>query len=102
MQEEKVWRSVVVACMMIGVANVGAAPQPVEEYNVTINTSKLFHIIDERFLSLTIDPALLLFGKEFRWAFLSHCQTLQFWLTVGVHYNDTAYNFMIYIFNSIS
>jgi len=78
MQEEKVWRSVVVACMMIGVANVGAAPQPVEEYNVTINTSKLFHIIDERFLSLTIDPALLLFGKEFRWAFLSHCQTLQF------------------------
>jgi len=72
MQEEKVWWSVVVACMMIGVANVGAAPEPVEEYDVTINTANLFHIVDERFLSLTIDPAMLLFGKEFRWAFLSY------------------------------
>jgi len=76
MQEEKVWWSVVVACMMIGVANVGAAPQPVEEYDVMINTAKLFHIVDEQFLSLTIDPAMLLFGTEFRWAFCHtdrHC-----------------------------
>jgi len=72
MPEEKVWRSVVVACMTIGVANVWAAPQPVEEYDVTINTTKLFHVVDEQFLSLTVDPAMLLFGKEFRWAFLSY------------------------------
>jgi hypothetical protein len=72
MQEEKVWWFVMVACMMIGVANVGAAPQPLEEYDVTINTAKLLHIVDERFLSLTIDPAMLLLGKEFRYAFLSY------------------------------
>jgi hypothetical protein len=73
MQEVKVWWPAVVAFMMMGVANiVVAAPEPVEEDDVTINTAKLFQIVDEQFLSLTIDPAMLLFGKEFRWAFFSY------------------------------
>jgi hypothetical protein len=63
----KVWWSAMVACMIIGVANIAmAAPQPVEEGDVTINITKLFQIVDERFLSLTIDPAMLMSGKEFR------------------------------------
>jgi hypothetical protein len=73
MRDVEVWWPAVVACMMMGVANiVMAAPQPVEEADVTINPAKLFQIVDEQFLSLTIDPAMLLFGKEFRWEFLSY------------------------------
>jgi hypothetical protein len=70
MEEEKVWWSVVVACMVLGVANVGAAPGPVEEGDVTTDTAKLLHTVDERFLSLTVGPAMLLLGKDFRWAIL--------------------------------
>jgi hypothetical protein len=43
-----------------------AAPGPMEEVVVLINTTKSVQVVDERFLSLTIDPAMLLFGKEFR------------------------------------
>lgn len=43
-----------------------AAPEPVEEVVVSVNTTKSVQVVDERFLSLTIDPAMLLFGKEFR------------------------------------
>jgi hypothetical protein len=55
--------------MVVGVmmANaVVAVPEPVEEVVVSINTTKSVQVVDERFLSLTIDPAMLLFGKEFR------------------------------------
>jgi hypothetical protein len=45
---------------------VVAAPESVEEVVVSINTATSIKVVDERFLSLTIDPAMLLFGKEFR------------------------------------
>jgi hypothetical protein len=45
---------------------VAAAPEPVDEATMTINTAKLAQVVSERFLSLTIDPAMLLFGKDFR------------------------------------
>jgi hypothetical protein len=55
---------VVVGVMMANA--VTAAPEPVEGVVISINTTKSVQVVDERFLSLTIDPAMLLFGKEFR------------------------------------
>lgn len=52
------WSAVVVASVVV------AAPEPADEAVVTINTAKLIQVVSERFLSLTIDPAMLLFGKE--------------------------------------
>jgi hypothetical protein len=65
MGQVKVWSALVVGFVM-GVANSAVAvPEPLEETAVTIHTAKLGHIVSERFLSLTIDPVRLMFGKEF-------------------------------------
>lgn len=50
---------------MVVASVVVAAPEPVYEAVVTINTTKMVQVVSERFLSLTIDPAMLLYGKEF-------------------------------------
>jgi hypothetical protein len=55
---------VVLGFMMVNA--VMAAPEPVEEVIVSINTTTSVQVVAERFLSLTIDPAMVLFGKEFR------------------------------------
>jgi hypothetical protein len=61
------WPLVVVVVAGVLMANdVIAAPEPVEEVVVSVDTTKSVQVVDERFLSLTIDPAMLLFGKEFR------------------------------------
>jgi hypothetical protein len=48
------------------VVGVTMANAVMEEAVLSVNTAKSVQVVDERFLSLTIDPAMLLFGKEFR------------------------------------
>jgi hypothetical protein len=53
------WSAIMMASIVV------AAPEPADKAVVIINTAKLVQVVSERFLSLTIDPATLLFGKEF-------------------------------------